>query len=289
MRIGLSFPVRSSSAVFLFACLLLLGGCGGPASTKPDKPAKPEPVERDGPPARPVDVSQVPDAVPRYEPRSRYGNPESYVVFGRRYHVMDSSEGYLERGIASWYGKKFHGRRTSSGETYDMYAMTAAHPSLPLPTYVEVTNLENGQQVVVKVNDRGPFHDNRIIDMSYTAATRLGMLEKGTALVKVRAIDTSPSPGEPQLRQVAVQPGADPITERFYIQVGSFTDMDNAERMRVRLAGLDNDPARIHQAVVNGRTVYRVKFGPLSDVAKADMLVSRLADYGVYQHQIVPE
>lgn len=287
MRISASFSECRLSAVSLVACLLVSGGCG--TITKTDGAAEPETVEQDGPPATPVDVSQVPDAIPRHEPRSRYGNPESYVVFGRRYYVMDSSDGYAERGIASWYGKKFHGRRTSSGETYDMYAMTAAHPSLPLPTYVEVLNLENGRKVVVKVNDRGPFHDNRIIDMSYAAANRLGMLEKGTALVKVRAIDTSPGPGEPQLRQVSAQPYPTTVTDRFYIQVGSFTERDNAERMRGMLSGLDEDPAKIHQAVVNGRMVYRVKFGPLNDVAKADMLVSRLVEYGVNQHQIVPE
>lgn len=116
------------------------------------------------------DVSHIPDAKPRYEPRSKYGNPDSYVVNGKRYYVMKSSSGYVERGVASWYGNKFHGRRTSSGETYNMYAMTAAHKSLPLPTYARVTNLQNGRSVVVKVNDRGPFLHNRIIDLSYAAA-----------------------------------------------------------------------------------------------------------------------
>jgi rare lipoprotein A len=287
MRIPLSSSVCQRPAWLPLAWLLLLGGCG--SMTKPDEPVEAGPVQQDGPPARPVDVSQVPDAIPRHEPRSRYGNPESYVVFGRRYYVMDSSEGYLERGIASWYGKKFHGRRTSSGETYDMYAMTAAHPSLPLPTYVQVTNLENGRQVVVKVNDRGPFHDNRIIDMSYAAATRLGMLQKGTALVKVRALSPAPGPAEPELRRVAVQPDSVSFTDRFYIQVGAFAELDNAESLRVRLQGLDQDAARIHQAVVNGRTVYRVRIGPLNDVQRADNLVAKLAEFGVYQHQIVPE
>jgi rare lipoprotein A len=277
------------SAQHLLLYLLLLSGCGTSVKTVETPTSKPESVQQDGPPARPVDVSQIPDAVPRYEPRSRYGNPESYVVFGRRYHVMDSSDGYIDRGIASWYGKKFHGRRTSSGETYDMYAMTAAHPSLPLPTYVQVTNLENGRQVVVKVNDRGPFHDNRIIDMSYAAAGRLGMLEKGTALVKVKAISPSPVPPDPVLRRTAVEPESMSITDRFYIQVGAFSELDNAERLRMRLKELDRDNARIHQAVVNGRTVYRVRIGPLNDVQRADNLVARLPDFGVYQHQIVPE
>ena len=173
---------------FLFALWLvglivgLISGCGGS-------------LKRDGPPREAVDVSRIPDAVPRVEPKSRYGNPDSYEVFGKRYYPLQSSRGYRERGVASWYGQKFHGRRTSSGETYNMHAMTAAHKTLPLPSYVQVTNLRNSRRVVVRVNDRGPFHPNRIIDLSHTAAAKLRMLGKGTALVEVRAIDpTNPGP-----------------------------------------------------------------------------------------------
>ena len=128
-----------------------------------------------------IDVSNLPEPVPRREPKSRYGNRETYSVLGRTYRVMDSAEGYEERGIASWYGYKFHGRHTSSRERYDMCAFTAAHKTLPLPTYVRVTNLDNGRSVVVRVNDRGPFHAGRIIDLSYAAATRLDMKQAGTA------------------------------------------------------------------------------------------------------------
>ena len=131
----------------------------------------------------------VPDAVPRFEPRSRYGNPPFYDVFGKRYYVLSSSTAYVERGVASWYGPGFHKIRTSTGEPYDMYGMTAAHKTLPLPAYVRVTNLQNGRSVVVRVNDRGPFVDNRIIDLTYTAAAKLDMLRNGTAMVEVRAID----------------------------------------------------------------------------------------------------
>ena len=127
--------------------------------------------------------------VPQPETKSRYGNPETYVVFGERYHVLDTSDGYVERGIASWYGEPFHGRKTSSGETYDMHRLTAAHKSLPLPTYVQVTNLDNGRRIVVRVNDRGPFHEGRIIDLSYAAARKIGMIGPGTARVEVRALD----------------------------------------------------------------------------------------------------
>ncbi|MBI5448173.1 MAG: septal ring lytic transglycosylase RlpA family protein [Gammaproteobacteria bacterium] len=144
---------------------------------------------KDGPPPFPVDMSKVKECVPKVEPKSRCGNPSSYVVWGKRYYVMDSSEGYCERGIASWYGMAFHQRRTSSGERFDTTTMTAAHKTLPLPTYVEVTNLNNGRRVIVKVNDRGPFCDSRIIDLSYVAAVKLGVYPRGTARVQVRAID----------------------------------------------------------------------------------------------------
>ncbi len=136
-----------------------------------------------------VPVSDIPDAVPRPEIKTQYGNPESYSVYGTEYRVLDTSEGYQEVGIASWYGDPFHGRRASSGEQYDMYKMTAAHKTLPLPTYLRVTNRSNGRTIVVRVNDRGPFVDGRIVDLSYTAALKLGIVEKGTALVELVALD----------------------------------------------------------------------------------------------------
>ncbi|MEL7537291.1 MAG: septal ring lytic transglycosylase RlpA family protein [Pseudomonadota bacterium] len=141
-------------------------------------------------PLPPVSVPADPtDPTPRPEPRSRYGNPESYTQFGRRYRVLSTADGFRERGIASWYGEKFHGRRTSSGETYDMFAMSAAHKTLPLPTWVEVRNLKNNRRIVVRINDRGPFVANRVIDLSYEAAKRLDIVRDGTGLVEVRALE----------------------------------------------------------------------------------------------------
>lgn len=137
----------------------------------------------------PEDIASIPDAVPRPETRTRSGNPAKYTQFNVEYEVLETSKGYDEVGIASWYGPGFHGRRTSSGDTYDQNAMTAAHTVLPLPTYVEVTNLSNGRKVIVRVNDRGPFHDGRIIDLSYVAAVKLGIVQAGTARVRVRALD----------------------------------------------------------------------------------------------------
>ncbi len=165
---------RGKRRLALLSGLVLLGGC----SVAPVREAA----------IKDIDVTRIPDPVPRAEPRSRYGNPESYEVFGERYFPITSSEGFFERGIASWYGPDFHLRRTSSGEPYDMYRLSAAHRILPLPTYVEVTNLENGRKAVVRVNDRGPFKDDRVIDLSYAAAKKLGVYAPGTALVELRAL-----------------------------------------------------------------------------------------------------
>lgn len=175
-------------AVLLGAVLFagLLGGCASGGATRT---AASEPGDPDG--------ADIPDAVPRVEPLSRSGNPASYQVRGKRYFTKQSGSGHVERGLASWYGKKFHGRKTSSGERYDMYAMTAAHKTLPLPSYVQVTNMENGRTAVVRVNDRGPFHGPRVIDLSYSAAKKLGVIQKGTAMVEVRTLDASRPGGDP--------------------------------------------------------------------------------------------
>jgi rare lipoprotein A len=153
--------------------------------------AAPPPAVPQSPPSTNIDA--VPDAVPRAEPRAAHGNPPFYDVLGQRYYVLAAADGYLERGVASWYGPTFHGGNTSSGEPYDMYAMTAAHKTLPLPCYARVTNLRNGKSVVVRINDRGPFVANRLIDLSYSAASKLDMVRDGTTLVEVKAL----TPGVP--------------------------------------------------------------------------------------------
>lgn len=247
-------------------------------------------MQRDGGPAPgSVATAQVPDAVPRVEPRSRYGNPESYVVFGKRYFVMKDGTGYVEKGIASWYGKQFHGRRTSSGETYDMYAMTAAHKSLPLPTYVRVTNLKNGRSVVLRVNDRGPFHGNRIIDLSYTAAAKLDIVAAGTGLVEVRAL--TPGRDEPAAGDTAPPLPVSPAATggAFYIQVGAFAHRANADALRDRLAAAGDLPVVVTGAVVDGRALYRVRIGPLDDVEISDRIVARLESLGIGEHSIVTD
>lgn len=225
------------------------------------------------PPKIPDDVSSVPDAVPKYEPRSRRGNPPFYTVLGKRYQVLASSEGYLERGIASWYGPTFHGESTSMGEQYDMYAMTAAHKTLPLPAYARVTNLSNGRSVVVRINDRGPFAKNRIIDLSYTAAAKLGMIKEGTALVEVRTLQPG---GDDSLRRADETP-----PQTLYLQAGAFSDEQNAHRLaeRLRAGGIAN--AFVRAPLGEEPRVFRVRAGPVESTVEFDRLAARLAKLGV--------
>jgi rare lipoprotein A len=178
---------RRGSIALAAALAAALSGCYSAPRVGTPSSGSQVPLKAPLPPP-PAHVQDVPDAIPRLEPRALYGNPPSYDVFGKRYYVMASSVGYVERGVASWYGPGFHKELTSVREPYDMYGMTAAHKTLPLPAYVRVTNLQNGRSCVVRVNDRGPFVGNRIIDLSYTAAAKLDMLRDGTAMVEVRAL-----------------------------------------------------------------------------------------------------
>jgi rare lipoprotein A len=268
----------------LAATLLLaavVSGCSirGTPSAPPPSPA---PARDPAVPPPPRDLAAIPDAVPRPEPRSRYGNPPSYEVFGQRYYLLPTAEGHVERGMASWYGPGFHNERTSSGEPYDMYAMTAAHKTLPIPVYAEVTNLRNGRRVVVRINDRGPFVGDRIIDLSYTAAWKLDMLREGTAPVEVRVL----TPGRSTPQQAAAAPVAAPGVEpgpivNQWLQAGSFSQRDNAERLLARLAAHGITAARIEAHEAAGRTLHRVRVGPLAGRAELEDYVERLRLLGV--------
>lgn len=227
-------------------------------------PAPPTPPVEPAPRPSDLELLALPDAVPRQEPRARLGNPPFYEVFGQRYTVLESGRGYLERGVASWYGPDFHGVATSVGEPYDMYSMTAAHKTLPLPAYARVTNLRNGRSVVVRVNDRGPFKANRIIDLSYAAALKLDMVRDGTTLVEVRTLEPDGPP-----------PPAPPPTE-LYAQAGAFGVADNAARLRDRLLAAGVGPVLLKTDTVAGRPLYRVRIGPIDSVAAYDALVARL-------------
>lgn len=243
---------------------------------------------QDGAPRGDVDVSRIPNAVPRVEPLDANANPASYTVLGHTYHVMRSARGYVARGIASWYGTKFHGRTTSDGEIYSMFKMTAAHKTLPIPSYAEVTNLENGRKVIVRINDRGPFHPNRIIDLSYVAAKKLGIIRAGTGLVEVRSIDSRtwqrersrPNPVQAEIHHKA--------RNRLYLQAGAFASRNNAERLTSKLHAL-LPRQHIHMAFLHSDKLYHVRLGPLPGVDEADRLTRIISDNGHPEPHVVIE
>ena len=227
------------------------------------------------------DIGKLTEPVPKVEPRSLYGNKSPYTVLGHTYRVLPTARGYDERGIASFYGNKFHGYKTSSLETYDMYAFSAASTTLPLPSYARVTNLENGKSVIVRVNDRGPFHQNRLIDLSYAAAVKIGIWPKGTGLVEVRGIDPA-RPGK-ELPPPAVVTSGHP---GIYLQVGAFADAANAARLAQRLRGAGLDDVQTSDVLVDGRRVRRVRVGPLQDVGRADAVSARIEGMGLPRPQV---
>lgn len=231
--------------------LLAVAGCGG-------QPRKPTPAPQ--PPA---------GGTPRDEPRAKSGNPPFYEVNGRRYVVLPSAAGYAERGVASWYGPDFQGKRTATGETYDMHAMSGAHPTLPLPAWVRVTNLQNGRSIVIRLNDRGPFSKNRIIDLSRAAALELDMIRTGTALVEVKSL----AAGEPA-------PAFTPA-DRFFAQAGAFAEPENADRLAARLRAAGVAGVAIAETRVGGRRLHRVQAGPVGSVAEFDALIEQLRAAGV--------
>lgn len=262
------------SGARLFTVLLtaaLLASCGGKSKTKDIG---------DGPSYSGIRASDVADAVPKPEPLARYGNHSPYEVFGKKYTVMSSASGYREVGTASWYGSKFHGRRTSSGETYDMHLATAAHKTLPLPTYAEVTNLDNGQQVVVKINDRGPFKSNRIIDLSYGAALRLGMIGTGTARVEVRALDSS---GRSSGTRTIAAGGAGSKSKAgtaqghgLFLQMGAFKKRSGAESLVHEL----RKDAMVPVSINKQGGYHRVWLGPYLNEDQADAIILRAVELG---------
>lgn len=285
----------------------VLAGCAGspplgealPGANRPEASPARTPAEppyarrrgerdptRDGPPIggpSRAELLRVPDAVPNPEPRSRYGNPHTYVVFGQRYRTLPSSRGYVERGIASWYGRKFHKRLTSNREPYDMFAMTAAHRSLPLPTYVLVTHLENGARAVVRVNDRGPFHPGRIIDLSYTAAVKLGIADAGSGPVEVRAIEIG---GDGRARP---PPRVTREPVRYFVQVGAYTSEGNATKAYTLAERLRPGLASVRWIESEDRIIHRVRIGPLSGPDETDRVLDRLNAAGVRNARVVIE
>lgn len=293
MRVFFPHNRTVRSVFLLLTSSLLLSACG---SLPHDRYG----FAQDSAPTKDVDHTHVADAVPKVEPRSKYGNPKSYVVQGKRYTVRQSARGFVQTGDASWYGTKFHGHRTSSGEPYDMYAMTAAHKTIPIPSYVEVHNLDNQRKIIVRVNDRGPFVSGRIIDLSYVAAKKLGITTKGTGRVKIRVIAPAtsaktsqvsttpvtlsrPATPQPAVTVAANNPG------QLYLQVGAFTNRDNASQLLNRLVSATQQNISINRKATNNYNVYRVRIGPLQSEADALKLRSQLSPLGIDSPHIVVE
>ena len=274
--------MKCARLLVAIACAVLLGACSSaPRRKAPAQPTAVPPPAAPSVPAGPPDIASIPDAVPRFELKSRHGNPPFYDVQGKRYFVLASADGYVERGVASWYGPTFHGVSTSMGEPYNMYAMTAAHKTLPLPAYARVTNLKNGRSVVVRINDRGPFVANRIIDLSYTAAAKLDMLREGTTLVEVRTL----TPAAPDsLTRTAELPPPD-----LYIQAGAFADEGNAERLLARLHAAGLPGAAVLPPLATQSRLYRVRVGPITSVAQFDELSARLNALGISNARLAPD
>ena len=301
-----------SAALFLLAALIG-AGCAVPVVPGGGTAGGGSPVT-DGPGDLALAERSVEEAV-RDLPKSARGNMREYTVRGRSYRTLASAEGYRERGVASWYGAKFHGRDTSSGEPFDMHAMTAAHRHLPLPTFVRVTNLANGQAVVVKVNDRGPFVDDRVLDLSYAAAFRLGMLDTGTAEVEIEALSTHlPPPSIAGASEADAAAPSDPATgggvsgggttgggatgggatdagatDSFLpdvIQIGAFRDGERAAALAERVGAHLGAPPQVEHDP--GRGLWFVRVGPLADVASFEAALAALASAGVEDHVLLP-
>lgn len=256
---------------------LLLAACG---STAPPPNSGRYAIQQDRAPSRPVDIHSIPDVVPEPVTRTMAGNRSPYTVLGKSYHVMDTEEGYRARGIASWYGEKFHGHKTSNGEIFDMYQVSAAHKSLPIPSYARVTNLDNNRSIMVRVNDRGPFHGDRLIDLSYAAAVKLGYADRGTARVLVEGVVVDSwqdrtliaAPASNQGRANAVVLSA---PERHYLQVGAFSELESARRLSDRLEDMTDRPVFIRTvAISEGAVMHRVRIGPLPDPREIQRLTA---------------
>ncbi|MFL3645275.1 MAG: septal ring lytic transglycosylase RlpA family protein [Cellvibrionales bacterium] len=243
-----------------------------------------------------VDTRLIANAVPKMEPVTRAGNSNPYTVLGETYHLLPTARGYKRVGTASWYGSKFHGRKTANGEVYDMYAMTAAHRTLPIPAYARVTNLANQRVIVVRINDRGPFHASRIIDLSYAAALKLGFADHGTAEVEIEVI----TPTSPRVE--APMPNVSPVVaarlsipevraaeERsidhlpsggVFLQIGAFAQRTSADRLQRAISAMTSLPIEI----IQHRELFKVKMGPIKNSTRLKMLQKKIR----HQQNIVP-
>ncbi len=251
---------------------LLLGACTAPPVTET------VPEISDSAPMRPINAADVEDAVPRADPILAVGNKSPYTVLGASYEILDNARNYREKGIASWYGTKFHGHKTSNGEIFDLYKATAAHKTLPIPSYALVTNLNNGRTVVVRVNDRGPFHADRLIDLSYGAAVKLGYMEHGTAPVEVEILNIA-----------GVDDRRNSVGGSYrYLQLGAFAAESSAQRLRAEMEGLVSAPVVVSPVQSGDKLLYRVRIGPVSSGEELLEVQQILKDNGHNAAQALP-
>ena len=266
----MSAYIRIVGFVFLMGALAACSSA--PAPTPPSSSSRYS-IEQDRAPSGHLDIASIPEVVPEPFARTLAGNRSPYTVLGKTYHVMVTEDGYNERGIASWYGEKFHGHKTSNGEVFDMYKVSAAHKSLPIPSFLRVTNLDNNRSLVVRVNDRGPFHGDRIVDLSYAAALKLGYADRGTARVQLEAIipdgvvvDRAAANNNNTLSQQTLRVAS---TGDKYIQVGAFADINSAREMSDKLRAMTNRPVFIRSLdSANSGVLHRVRIGPVNDTSE---------------------
>ena len=262
--------IRIVGFVFLMGALAACSSA--PAPTPPSSSSRYS-IEQDRAPSGHLDIASIPEVIPEPFARTLAGNRSPYTVLGKTYHVMVTEDGYNERGIASWYGEKFHGHKTSNGEVFDMYKVSAAHKSLPIPSFLRVTNLDNNRSLVVRVNDRGPFHGDRIVDLSYAAALKLGYADRGTARVQLEAIipdgvvvDRAAANNNNTLSQQTLRVAS---TGDKYIQVGAFADINSAREMSDKLRAMTNRPVFIRSLdSANSGVLHRVRIGPVNDTSE---------------------
>jgi rare lipoprotein A len=275
--------IKSALWAVLAVALTMLVGC---ASTPPEKEHSGRyTIRQDRAPDGNFDASGLKDAQPRFEEPRRAGNKSPYTVWGKKYSVMDDNNGYVAEGVASWYGEKFHGHKTSNGEVFDMYQMTAAHKSLRIPSYARVTNLANGRSVIVRVNDRGPFHGDRMIDLSYAAAKRLGYQGQGVAQVEVAAITVSPD-GAMSVANKSLAGAAEAqvsATQGVFVQLASFSSNAAAENLMRKVQNQVQTPMRVKVADTGSGRFYRVQAGPFNNEQGALQAQQLLQTYGFYQ------
>lgn len=293
-RCGIESRARRRTYAGVAALVVMLAGCASQPGTSPSAPVAggSDRPQQDGTPEFRADIMTIPDAVPRPEPVTSAGNKSPYTVLGTTYRVAPARPGYRERGFASWYGTKFHGQYTSNGEPYDVYTMTAAHKTLPIPCYVRVKNVENGRSIVVRVNDRGPFHEGRVLDLSYAAAYRLGYANKGTALVELEVLDPMAPEWVAKRREMAGDArlvASQPVARKTYLQAGAFRSMDGARSLQQTLASLLGHEVFIHRSADAASPWYRVRIGPLESTEALEDARRRLAAASIAGAQVVTE